>query len=60
MEGKGTVRVVSLTMDLEQEANRRYSTLTDETTPPHGQALLLRLAEEEHNHYLVLSRLVGD
>lgn len=52
--------VVSLRMDLEQEANHTYSTPADEMTLPHGQAMLLRLAEEEHNHYLVLSRLIGN
>ena len=52
---KSAMEVVSMAMEIEQEAQDRYNSLADETTDPDGRAMFRRLAEEEHSHYLVLS-----
>jgi len=52
---KSALEVISMAMDIEQEAKERYEGLAGKTADTDGQAMFRRLAEEEHGHYLVLS-----
>lgn len=47
--------VITMAIDVEREAEQRYTTLAQQTTDPAGQSMFQRLAEEEHTHYLILS-----
>ena len=47
--------VITLALNIEREARRRYETLAEQTSDPLGKAMFERLAEEEQKHYVVLS-----
>lgn len=47
--------ILSIAMDLEVEAKDRYKALIELTTDPDGKAMFTRLAEEEGNHYRIVS-----
>ena len=47
--------VITLALDIEREARRRYETLAEKTSDPSGKAMFERLAKEEQKHYVILS-----
>jgi rubrerythrin len=49
------MEIVSLGIDIEREAEKRYAALAEQTADPAGQSMFKRLAEEEHTHYRILS-----
>jgi rubrerythrin len=53
-------KVLKKAMGFEQQAQERYVALAEQTTDPDGRDMFERLAREEHNHYLVLSRAYYD
>jgi rubrerythrin len=52
---KSAMEVISMAMDIEQQAEERYEGLAGETSDADGKAMFRRLAEEEHGHYVALS-----
>jgi rubrerythrin len=52
---KSAMAIITMALDIEQEAEKRYTALTERTSDPDGRSMFERLAEEEHNHYLILS-----
>lgn len=52
---KSAMAIITMAIDIEQEAEKRYTELAKKTSDPDGQAMFERLAEEEHDHYLILS-----
>jgi rubrerythrin len=47
--------IITMAMDIEREAEKRYTQLATQTKDADGRSMLERLAEEEHNHYLIFS-----
>jgi rubrerythrin len=54
-EAKSVMTIISEAMDLEKQAEKAYSNLAFQTSHPQGTQMFNRLAEEEHNHYRILS-----
>jgi len=52
---KSAMAIITMAIDIEQEAEKRYTELADQTSDPDGRLMFEQLAEEEHNHYLILS-----
>lgn len=52
---KSAMAIITMAIDIEQEAEKRYTELADQTSDPDGRSMFEQLAEEEHNHYLILS-----
>lgn len=46
--------VITMAIDVEQQAEKRYLSLAEQTNDPRGHLMFERLAEEEHEHYRVL------
>ena len=46
--------IITTALDIEREAQERYTALAEQTTDPTGQAMFRRLAKEEHNHHDIL------
>ena len=53
-------KVIKQAMGFEHQAKARYEALAGQTTDPDGRDMFERLAREENNHYLVLSRVYYD
>jgi rubrerythrin len=53
-------KVLNQSMHYETEAEKRYTALAKRTTDPRGKSMFERLAEEEHQHYLVLQSVYYD
>jgi rubrerythrin len=53
-------KVIKRAISFEQQAQERYAELAEKTTDPDGRDMFERLAREEHNHYLTLSRAYYD
>jgi rubrerythrin len=49
------MEIITLAINAERDAEKRYTTLAGQTADPDGQAMFKRLAEEEHTHYRILS-----
>jgi rubrerythrin len=47
--------IITMAIDIEQEAEKRYTALAERTSDPRGRSMFERLAEEEHSHYLILN-----
>lgn len=52
---KSIIKIVAEAKALETEAEKAYADLADKITDPQGHKMFLRLAEEEHNHFRILS-----
>jgi rubrerythrin len=52
---KSAMAIITMAIDIEQEAETRYAELADQTSDPDGRSMFEQLAEEEHNHYRILS-----
>jgi rubrerythrin len=53
---KSTMQVITEAMELEQQAEKAYADLAVRVTEPQGHQMFIRLSEEEHNHYRILTR----
>ncbi len=53
-------KVIKQAMGFEQQAQERYVALAEQTDDPDGRDMFERLAREEHQHYLALSRAYYD
>lgn len=51
----GVLEIITLAIQAEREAENRYIALAQQTSDPTGQSMFQKLAEEEHNHYRILS-----
>ncbi len=51
---KTAMGVITLALDVEQQAEKRYLSLAEQTTNARGHLMFERLAEEEHEHYRIL------
>ncbi len=51
---KTAMGVITMAIDVEQQAEKRYLSLAEQTSDPRGHAMFERLAEEEHEHYRIL------
>jgi rubrerythrin len=52
---KSAMAIITIALDIQQEAEYRYAALAQATDHPQGQSMFERLAREEHSHYLILS-----
>jgi rubrerythrin len=53
---KSVMQIISEAMELEKLAEKTYADLAHElTNHPQGHRMFLRLSEEEHNHYRILT-----
>jgi rubrerythrin len=53
---KSTMQVITEALELEQQAERAYSNLAAQLTDLQGHNMFIRLSEEEHKHYRILTR----
>lgn len=54
-ETKSVMHVISEAIKLEQEAERAYAEIANQTTDQRGYEMFSRLSEEEHEHYRLLT-----
>jgi rubrerythrin len=53
---KSVMQIISEAMELEKQAEKTYADLAQELTDhPQGHRMFLRLSEEEHNHFRILT-----
>ncbi len=52
---KSMMQIISEAMELEKQAEKTYADLATQIDDPQGHQMFLRLSEEEHNHYRLLS-----
>jgi rubrerythrin len=53
-------KVIKQAIGFEKQAEERYAALAEQTADPDGRDMFERLAREEHNHYLALTRAYYD
>jgi rubrerythrin len=53
---KSTMQIITEALELEKQAEKAYSDLASQISEPLGHQMFLRLSEEEHNHYRILSK----
>lgn len=53
-------KVLDRALQIEADAEERYRTLAEMTDDKRGRKMFTRLADEEHNHYLVIQRAYHD
>jgi rubrerythrin len=49
--------VITMAQNVEQQADKRYSALAEQTTDPDGKAMFQRLAKEERGHLRLLTEV---
>lgn len=49
--------VITMAQNVEQQADKRYSALAEQTTDPDGKAMFERLAKEEKSHLRLLTEV---
>ena len=49
--------IITMAMEIKSKAKERYSALAEQTADPDGQAMLKRLAAEEHANYDILDKV---
>jgi rubrerythrin len=52
---KSVMLIITEAMELEKQAEKAYADLAAQLSIPEGHRMFLRLSEEEHNHYRILS-----
>ena len=52
---KSIMKIITEAMELEKQAEKAYADLAAQLTDPQGHEMFIRLSEEEHNHYRILS-----
>jgi rubrerythrin len=53
---KSVMQVITEALELEIQAEKAYAELAVQITDPQGHQMFLRLSEEEHNHYRILTK----
>lgn len=53
---KSVMTIISQAIELEKQAEEAYAKLATQLTDPQGRQMFIRLSEEEHNHYRILSQ----
>jgi rubrerythrin len=53
---KSVMQVITEALELEIQAEKAYADLAVQITDPQGHQMFLRLSEEEHNHYRILTK----
>lgn len=48
--------IITTALEIETEAEKRYTTMAGQTSDPDGKAMFEKLAEEEHKHHEILSK----
>jgi len=51
--------IITEAKKIEVIAEKTYSDLAEQLDDPDGHAMFVRLSQEEHNHYLILSDAYG-
>ncbi len=46
--------IITTALEIETEAEKRYTALAEQTSDPAGQSMFRRLAQEENKHYRIL------
>jgi rubrerythrin len=46
--------IITTALEIEKEAEKRYTALAEQTTDPAGQSMFRRLAQEENKHHKIL------
>jgi len=54
-EHKSLMEIITEAKKIEKQAEKVYADLADQLEDPQGHAMFVRLSEEEHMHYLILS-----
>ena len=49
------MEIITEAKKIEQQAEKAYSDLAEQLDDPQGHAMFVKLSEEEHMHYLILS-----
>jgi len=52
---KSVMMIITEAMELERQAEKAYADLAAQVSDPEGHRMFLRLSEEEHNHYRILT-----
>jgi rubrerythrin len=52
---KSVMKIISEAIDLEKQAEKAYIDLAAQLIDPQGHRMFIRLSEEEHNHYRILT-----
>ena len=52
---KSLMEIITEARKLEKQAEKAYADLADQLDDPQGHAMFVKLSEEEHKHYLILS-----
>ena len=52
---KSVMMIITEAMELEKQAEKAYADLAAQVSEPEGHRMFLRLSEEEHNHYRILT-----
>jgi len=52
---KSVMMIITEALELEKLAEKSYADLADQVSEPQGHRMFLRLSEEEHNHYRILT-----
>ena len=52
---KSLMEIISVAVDLEKQAEKAYADLAAQLTDSQGRKMFIRLSEEEHNHYRILT-----
>ncbi|MFZ2096751.1 MAG: ferritin family protein [Anaerolineales bacterium] len=53
---KSTMQIITEALELERQAERAYADLAAQITDPEGHKMFLRLSEEEHDHFRILTK----
>jgi rubrerythrin len=54
-EKKSVMRIITEAIELERTSEKAYTDLAAQVADPYGHRMFLRLSEEEHNHYRILT-----
>jgi rubrerythrin len=54
-EKKSVMRIITEAIELERTSEKAYTDLAAQVSDPYGHRMFLRLSEEEHNHYRILT-----
>ena len=54
-ESRSLMDIITESKKIEQIAEKTYTDLADQLEDPQGHAMFVKLSEEEHKHYLILS-----
>jgi len=53
---KSIMQIITEALELERQAEKAYTNLAAQITDPQGHQMFIRLSEEEHNHFRILTK----